>query len=84
MATISLSFVAGQTVTNTKTVTGPHLVRLLAAERGLRVIPEATDAQVIQYIADEFFQHLKSRVKEYENHIAALAAVAGVIEIDLT
>jgi len=84
MATISLSFVAGQTVTHTKTVTSQHLVRLLAAERGLRSIPEATDAEVIQYVADEFFQHLKSRVKQHENRVASQAAEAGVTEIALT
>ncbi len=84
MATITLTFAAGQTVSHPKTVTAQHLVRLLDAERALRGVPEATDAQIIQHIADEFFQGLKSRVKQHENRVAAQAAEAGVAEIALT
>lgn len=84
MATITIEVVAGQTATHSKTVSGAHLARLLAAERTLRNMPSATDAQTIQAVADSFFAFLRARVRHAEEAAALATASAAVTEIALT
>ena len=84
MATISISFVAGQTTTVTKTVSGAHLTRMLAAFRAHFGIPAATDEQVAQAVAENIFAGLKACVRNIETNAAVAAANQSAGEITLT
>ena len=86
MATIKIEIVAGaQTYTLTKTITGPHLTRMIAAERVIHnMTGSQTDAQVATALFDAFFRDTRQAVKAVETQQAADTALGGVTEIDLT
>lgn len=84
MATMTFQVVAGQTYAHTKTISAGHLTRLAAAERALRNMPNATDAQIVQEIANDIYAQLRARVLEYERREVAKTASDAVAEITLT
>ena len=100
MATITIQINAGaQTYTHTKTVTGPHLVRFLAAYRTLlgqvptgeqpepgQPIPmrDMTDEETAAAWANGIFAGTKANIKRVEQTAASTTASAAVTEITLT
>jgi hypothetical protein len=82
MATLKLEIVAGGTTyTKTKTVTGPHLVRFIAAQRIVLGTPAGyTDTQVADAWFDKIYDQAKSETRSAEIG----AAAAAVAPIDFT
>jgi hypothetical protein len=93
MATITMSINTGQgTVTRNRTVTGPHLVRMLTAYKGLLGqvsdgvggFRDMTDEECILAWADGTLAGTKANVLRWERDQAAATASNAVTEITLT
>lgn len=84
MATITFQVIAAQTTTHSRTIPDAHLTRLLNAERALRNMPSATDAQIIAELANDLFGRLIANVLEHERRQAATTAINGVVAITIT
>lgn len=86
MAVISISVVAGEsTVTRSRNIAAPQLVRVIAALRGaFRLGPLATDEQVLVAWMDAEFAGLKTLVRSQENSKALGAAMQAQSDIQLT
>lgn len=85
MATITIQVNTGVgTVTRTKTVTGAHLLRLIAVYKVLLNLPSATDDQVLTAWADYVFADVRLRVLEAEQSTARQTANSGIAEIAMT
>lgn len=96
MATITIQINTGQgTVTRSKTVSGAHLTRMLAAYKALLgkvqdspgpppTFRDMTDEECILAWADGIFAGTKANVLRQEKDVAAVAASNGVTEITLT
>ena len=86
MATIKIEIVAGaQTVTNTKTVSNPDLVRFIAAYKKIAVsygglASDATDAQVLTHWSESIYKNARELTKQSERD----AAILAVTEIAMT
>ena len=85
MATVTISITAGaNTAGRTKTITAPHLLRFLAAQRKILGLPSATDDEVVQAWADRILAETKNAIRSVEGTDAAKAAWAQQVEIDIT
>jgi hypothetical protein len=85
MATITIEITAGGTTAGrTKTVSGPHLTRMLAAYRAFFENPGMTDEEVIHAWADSLLNHSKRLILRTEQSVASQAAGNSVTEITLT
>ena len=96
MATIKIEVVAGaNTFTHLRTVSAAHLVRLLAAYRGiLGQVPDEegepgdmrdmTDEETAEAWAVGLFNGTKANVLNFERGAAGQSAAAAVAEITLT
>jgi hypothetical protein len=96
MATITIQIVAsGNTVGRTKTVSGPHLIRFLAAYKALlgQVVDsqgppvtyrDMTDDECVLAWADGLLAGTKANVLRQEQTVAAKAAGDGITEIAYT
>jgi hypothetical protein len=97
MATMTIQIVAsGNTVGRTKTVSGPHLIRFLAAYKALLgqvpVDPQVpngakrdmTDDETVLAWADGLLAGTKSNVLRQEQTAAASTATQAVTEISYT
>jgi hypothetical protein len=96
MATITIQIVAsGNTVGRTKTVSGPHLIRFLAAYKAFlgQVVNsqgppgtyrDMTDDECVLAWADSLLAGTKATVLRQEQMVAASTATAGVTEIEYT
>ena len=82
MPTATIEVVAGgDTMTRTRTVTGPHLTRFIAAIRvAYNIDPLFTDVQALEVWADVVFDQGRSTTRTVERSIAADA----VTDIDFT
>jgi hypothetical protein len=93
MATITIQIVAGGVTTGrTKTVSGPHLLRFLAAYKALLgQVPDGagglrdmTDEECVLAWADGLLAGTRSNVLRQEQTVAAKTASDTQTEIDLT
>jgi hypothetical protein len=93
MATITMQINTGQgTVTRNRTVSGPHLVRMLTAYKGLLGqvsdgaggFRDMTDEECILAWADGLMAGTKANVLRWERDQAAITAESGITEIILT
>jgi hypothetical protein len=96
MATITIQIVAsGNTVGRTKTVSGPHLIRFLAAYKALlgQVVDsqgppvtyrDMTDDECVLAWVDGLLAGTKANVLRQEQTVAAGTATAGVTAIEYT
>lgn len=89
MATITIQVVAGaQTYTSTRTVSGPHLVRFIAAYKRFLDAPASpsaglTDSQVVNSWASNVFSSVRDLVLQQETQAAIQASTATITPIDL-
>jgi hypothetical protein len=86
MATIKVEIVSGaNTWTQTKTVSGPDLTRLIAAVKTQAGLPsDATNAVIADAYINQVYVMTKGLVKNVESAAAASAASAAVEDITLT
>ena len=88
MATVTITVVAGaQTFTNTRSITGPNLVRFIAAYKTTKpppLPPENTDSDVLARWAGDSCQSARDRVRRVEQDAASSAATAAVTSIEWT
>jgi hypothetical protein len=81
MATVKIEVVAGTTMTRLRTITGPDLIRFIAAYRLYASIdPAQTDTQVLETWADNVFQQAQNITRSTEQS----AAAAAIVNIGLT
>lgn len=89
MATITIQVAAGaQTFTHTRTVTGPHLARFIAAYKRMLDTPTApsenlTDSQVLNIWASGVFSAARELVLKQETQAAVQTSIATIVPIDL-
>lgn len=69
MGTLSLQYTGAQTISRSATVTDADVTRLLNAERSIRNLPAATNAQIFTLVAQDFFNFLKMRTRQVEQHV---------------
>jgi hypothetical protein len=80
VATITIQVSTGTgNVTRTRTVSGAHLTRMIAAYKGI-LGPNLTDEESLLAWADKVLSDTKADVLHYERN----ATAAGVSEITLT
>ena len=86
MATAKIEFVVGaQTSTNTRTISGPDLVRFINAYRTYTgMAAGTTDAQVLAQVAQDSFRTWRGIVKSVEQQAAIKTAADGVTDIGMT
>ncbi len=86
MATIQIEIIAGgDTFTVTKTITGAHLVRFIAAQKErLSLEDPVTDADIADAWARSVFKQARGEVHAFEHQLAVEVAGDGVEEIDLS
>ena len=93
MATITIQVVAsGNTVGRTKTISGPHLVRFIAAykailgqvDNGSGGFRDMTDDETVLAWADGLLAGTKQNILSHEKVAAAATASAAVTDITLS
>jgi len=77
MPTITLSVVAGQTVTRNRTISGAHLTRMVAACKQI-FGPQMTDEEAILAWADNLLLITRHQVRQAED-TAAIAAQTDIV-----
>jgi len=76
MATFKFEIVAGGTTyTKTKNISGPDLIRLIAAYRLRYPEPALTDAEIADYFFEDLFRSVRLQVKSIEQQSLAEIAI---------
>jgi hypothetical protein len=81
--TITLTYSAGS-FTKSRTVPNGSGTRIIAAAKARLNMPAATNAQVFDAIADEFFSVLRQTTLNYEREQARITSDATITDIPLT
>lgn len=82
--TITLSYSAGN-LTRSRTFPNGSGLRVVAAAKGrLNLNPAATNAEVFNALADEFFAVLRQTTLNYEREQARISADASIADMPLT